>query len=137
MERESVLQLNRMHSVTFIFPLLIMLFSISACYYDSEEYLFPKINNQCDTVNTTFSQTVKPIIENNCYSCHSNGTSSMGGNIRLEDYSDIKVYADNGKLLGSITHANGYSPMPKGVAKLEDCKITMIQKWINDGTLNN
>jgi hypothetical protein len=59
------------------------------------------------------------------------------GNVKLETWADVKIYADNGSLLGSITHQGGYSPMPKGSAKLEDCPIAVIQKWIEMGAPNN
>jgi type IV secretory pathway VirB6-like protein len=110
---------------------------LSACYYDSEEYLFPQLSNTCDTTQVTFALGVKPILQNSCYSCHSNTTFAFGNNIRLEDYADVKTRADNGSLLGSISHAGGYAAMPQGSAKLEDCKITIVIKWIETGAPNN
>lgn len=89
----------------------------------------------CDTVNVTFSSTVLPIIQNSCTGCHS-GANPDGG-IRLENYSDIVAVASSGSLIGVITHAAGYSPMPKNGSKLSDCKIAQIQKWIEDGTPEN
>jgi hypothetical protein len=116
---------------------ILIILLLSTCYYDSEEYLFPQVNNQCDTTSFTFSTDVKPILENNCYSCHSNSSASLGGGIKLEDYADVKVQASNGHLMGSIEHSSGFSPMPQGTAKLDDCKITIIRKWIDAGMLNN
>lgn len=110
---------------------------LSTCYYDSEEYLYPQVNNTCDTTQVTFSLGVKTILQNNCYSCHSNTTSEFGNNIRLEDYADVKTVADNGRLLGSISHSGGYAAMPMGSAKLEDCKITIVRKWIEAGAHND
>lgn len=123
----------------YYFPMVIIIgfILIEGCYYDSEEYLYPQPGNQCDTVNVTFSLSVRPLLENYCYSCHSNSTSSFGGNIRLEDYADVKARADNGSLLGSISHAGGFSPMPKGAAKLQVCQIAIVQKWIDAGAPNN
>lgn len=109
----------------------------SGCYWDNEEYLYPKIS-QCDTSVYTYSAAVKPILDSYCLSCHANNVApSFGGNIKLGTYADVKVAADNGKLLGSISHQNGISAMPQGSAKLEDCKITIVRKWIAAGTLNN
>lgn len=111
---------------------------VSTCYYDSEEFLFPQINDQCDTLNITFINSVAPMLDNSCLSCHANSVAaSFGGNIRLENYADVKVQADNHKLLGSVAHENGYSPMPMGTPKLENCKITTIRIWVNAGALNN
>jgi hypothetical protein len=44
---------------------------------------------------------------------------------------------NNGKLMGSITWASGFSPMPKNASKMPDCEIQKIQKWIDQGALNN
>jgi hypothetical protein len=110
---------------------------VSSCYYDSEEYLYPSTSSQCDTTNVTYSLSVVPIIQNNCLSCHSNSTASMGGNIKLEDYADVKLRADDHRLLGSVEHQSGYSPMPQGAKKLDDCKISTIRIWVNAGAPNN
>lgn len=124
----------------FRFSLLFIMIAaaFSRCYYDSEEYLYPQVSSQCDTTNITFSQSVQPILQNICLSCHSNTTAaSFGGNIRLEDYADVKVRVDDHRLIGSIAHEAGYSPMPMGAPMLSDCKITVIKKWAEAGAPNN
>lgn len=118
--------------------IVIILFSITSCYYDSQEYLYPELNTSCDTTNVTYTASVVPILENSCYSCHSNATaSSFGGAIKLQNYDDVKLHVDDGKLLGSIKRTGGYSPMPKGSSQLVSCKITTVQKWIDAGAPNN
>ena len=111
-------------------------FTFNGCYYDVEEELYPKSNagSTCDTSNATYTK-VLTILQNNCYSCHK--ASSSLGNVNIEGYANVKSYADNGKLLGVITWASGFSPMPKGGNKLNDCDIKNIQAWINNGSLNN
>jgi hypothetical protein len=117
--------------------IIILLFSFSGCYYDSKEFLYPELSSSCDTTNITYSGSVKPILDL-CQGCHSNGSAaSYGGGIKLEDYTDVKAHAIDGKLLGSIKHSGGYSPMPKGSSQLETCKITIIEKWISAGEPNN
>lgn len=110
-----------------------------SCYYDSEEYLFRVPGGNCaDTTVFTYTAGVQPILSQYCYSCHSNGSAaSMGGNIKLQDYADVKTMASNGKLLGAVSHASGFSPMPKGSNKLNECYIVVIKKWIAAGALNN
>ena len=109
-----------------------------SCYYDSEEYLFPTLSTSCDTTNVTFSNQVTSILGNRCLSCHSNSTAAaFGGNIRLEDYADVKARADDQRLLGSINHDPGYSPMPMGSSKLDGCSLSTIRAWINAGAPNN
>lgn len=87
-----------------------------------------------DTINVTYSLSVKPIITNKCVGCHS-GTSPQGG-IDLSSYAGLKTEVTNGKLWGSVSHSSGYSPMPVG-GNLSTCELAQIQKWINQGAPNN
>ncbi len=121
-----------------IIGIFLIIFTLQSCYYDKEEILYPVINNECDTISVNYSITVADIISQNCLSCHSNASASTsGGGIPLEDYSDVKANADNGKLLGSIKHEAGYSQMPKDGSKLNDCNISKIEIWINSEAANN
>jgi len=111
-----------------------MLIFLSSCYYDVAEELYPD-KPVCDTTNITFTDHVLPIINANCTSCHSG--QAAAGNIRLENYNDISAAANNGSLLGVIRHEPGWSPMPKGGGKLNDCDIAEIETWVNQGAPNN
>jgi hypothetical protein len=88
----------------------------------------------CDSLDFKFSTAIQGIINSQCKGCHN--ASYAGGGINLSSYSGVKTIADNGKLLGSVTWANGYSPMP-ATHKLSECQITQIQKWIEAGSPNN
>jgi hypothetical protein len=124
-------------SVPIFFALLIIIL-LPRCYYDSEEFLFPDTGTICDTANVTFSNSVSTILQNNCLSCHANTVATaLGGNIRLEDYADVKVRADEGKLVGTISHAPGFVPMPQGAPRLDDCSIATVRIWVEQGTQNN
>lgn len=109
----------------------------SSCYYDNYEDLYPiRIDwSSCDTSNITFTGKVWPLIQQNCVSCHNN--SSSLGNVSLEGYDHVSIYAQNGTLLGSIRHSAGYKPMPKDAYKLSECSILLISKWIDSGFPNN
>ncbi len=89
----------------------------------------------CDTTVFTYSGAVKPIMDNKCAGCHN--PSNLGGNIDVSTFAAVRVVALNGKLYGSIAHQTGYSPMPKNAAKLSDCEIRQVQKWITAGSQNN
>lgn len=70
----------------------------------------------CDTSNVTFSGIVFPIIQDNCYGCHSG--SDPGGGILLTNYDQVKAQGaipagSGGSLIGSITWAYGNYQMPK------------------------
>lgn len=121
-----------------IFVLLLITFFIESCYYDSNESLYPQIATSCDTSQVTYSLSVTRILNSSCLVCHSNNQAgSLGGNIKLENYADVKAYATNGRLYGAIAHLSGYSSMPKGASKLSNCEITTVKKWIDTGAPNN
>lgn len=90
----------------------------------------------CDTVNMQYAAHIVPLIQANCFSCHSTANMAISG-ISLEGYTNLKARVDDGRLLGAITHAAGFSPMPKDMAKLSDCNINRIRGWINRGAPNN
>lgn len=113
------------------FTIIIFLHS---CYYDNVEELYPQAP-ECDTTNVTYSNDVWPVIEVNCTSCHNNGSPS--GNVSLSNYDEIVAAAQNGSLLGTIQHEDGWSPMPKGGGKLPECDIQHIETWVNAGTPDN
>ncbi len=88
--------------------------------------------------NTSYSETISKIISNNCLECHSNANSDIYANgNRLEDYDDVKVTCDNGKLLSVLKHKPGFPKMPLGKDKLSDLLISQIEQWINEGAKNN
>src|SRR5436190_24140932 len=109
-----------------ILGLLLTGFTISGCYYDTEEELYSSMT--CDTTNVTYSGTVKPMIEQHCLSCHS-GAQPSGG-IDLATYATVKVQADNGRLYGAIAQLSGFQPMPQG-GKLSSCDISKVKIWVD------
>lgn len=91
----------------------------------------------CDTVGMKYATNVVPILQNNCYGCHGAGNTAGSGGILLEGYANLRPYALNGKLVGNISHAPGFNPMPLGLPKLPDCEINTITDWVKNGYLNN
>lgn len=111
----------------------IMVFIANGCYYDVEEELYP--TTECSTLNMSYEMDILPILQKDCYSCHSAATNF--GNITLEGYNKLIPYVNSGALLGVIQHELGFSFMPKGGAQLLDCEIAKIESWIKDGSLDN
>ena len=109
-----------------------MIFMSAGCYKDNEKTMYP---GDCNTDNVSFSQTITPIINNNCVSCHTEVDGS--GGISLANYADIVSCANSGKLLGSIKQESGYKAMPQGGSPLSDCSISQVEAWIQQGTPNN
>ena len=116
-----------------IFIVFFILTVASSCYYDVEEEIYGQTS--CDTTGVAFQATILPLIQNNCLACHD--AANNFGSVTLETHAQIKNQVDNGKLIGTITHAGGFSPMPQGAPKLLDCEIAKIEKWIADGAPNN
>lgn len=124
-------------NLRYIF-IVTVLVGLSACYYDHEDILYGASSNQpcTDTTGTiSYAQKVVPILQASCYSCHSGSFPS--GNQLMGTYAADKAMAQSGKLHGTISYAAGYSPMPKGAAKLSNCQIALVKKWIDQGMLNN
>lgn len=97
------------------------------------------INNmcgKCDTDVFTFSAGVLPIVETHCQgqSCHSTATADNGFH-QFTTWNDI--VADSEAFWGSISNTGGYSIMPQGTSGLNDCQITIIRKWLDNGAPNN
>ena len=111
----------------------ICLLSASACTNYNEEELYPKIG--CEVGTVTYALTVKPILEQNCYSCHATGVAS--GGIILDTYTEVSKPALNGRLIGAINHSPGFKPMPQGGNKLPACDIARIKAWVQAGAPNN
>jgi hypothetical protein len=105
----------------------------SACYYDSEESLYPA--TECITTGMSYQTNIAPILERNCYACHSAAVNT--GNITLEGHSQLIKHVTSGRLVGAINHASGFLPMPQNASKLGSCDIAKIEQWIADGAQNN
>jgi hypothetical protein len=130
---------NYIHMKKLILSLIFVAVILTGCYYDSEEALYGQPGSgECDISVTKFSTEIKPILQTNCLSCHSNTAAiASGGGIKLQDYADVKVVATNGRLVGAIEHKAGYVAMPKDGGKLSDCNILVINTWITKGALND
>ncbi len=106
---------------------------MNSCSSDKESELGG--NSFCEFTAVSYSQDVLPIIDDNCYGCHGNG-STQGG-IDLDGYNLIEPLASNGVLFCSINHDSGCSSMPQNQPQLPDCDILLIETWINEGAQNN
>lgn len=85
----------------------------------------------CDTTAFTYAANIKPIIDQQCNSCHN------GGTILLNDHAHLSSHALDGSLMGAINHVVGYKPMPGANIMISECDRLKIQKWVDAGALNN
>lgn len=108
-----------------------------SCYRDNEEELYPQVpgSGNCDLTNVTYQAVIAPVMAASCNGCHSGAGASAG--VVTDTYDGLKTIALNGKLYGVVSHASGYSPMPKNGNKLSACSIEKIKTWVDAGALNN
>lgn len=96
-------------------------------------------NNSCSSAScdtNTFSYSViEASLKTNCLGCHNSNNASAG--VILNTHTNVVASAKNNKLLGSVKHETGYSAMPQYSAKLNDCDIKVLEKWINAGMPDN
>ena len=122
----------KIQALSIVFVLWLGSILVTACRYDVGEELYPP----CDTISVvSFSAYIVPVLQTNCYSCHSEALA-LGGYI-LEGYDYDTTLAANGKLIGAITHETGLTPMPQNAAKLSDCDIAKFKNWVANGYPNN
>ncbi|SMC00552.1 hypothetical protein SAMN00120144_1306 [Hymenobacter roseosalivarius DSM 11622] len=110
---------------------------LTACYTNNEESLYGPAA-ACATGSATYLSAVEPIIQFNCSACHGNGSyRTLGGNIPLEGYTNLRAVAANGLLLKSVLHQPGASPMPKNAPQLSACNLDVLQRWVAAGMPDN
>ena len=112
----------------------------TSCYYDEmpPEAVIPIP----DTVS--YSKDVQPLWDLVCVSCHKPGLAapeltaaiSYSALVTNNKYV-IPGNAAGSKLHNSLTGDGGASIMPSPATKWSDSKIALVDKWINDGALNN
>lgn len=88
---------------------------------------------KCDSTNSGFASAIMPIMTKYCVGCHAYPNASA--QVELSGYIGVKNAINQG-LMKSLDHT-GYYPMPKGGAKLSDCEINQVRKWIQRGAPND
>ena len=127
--------------ISTLFLTLAVSVSLTSCYYDTEEELYPDSGTVvCDTTSVSYTTDIVPIMNSKCsYSgCHAGANAAAG--IPLETYAGVKEYLDTDKarFISSIIWDGNASNMPKGASsKMIDCNINTIKAWINAGYPNN
>lgn len=114
----------------------------AGCYKDTEEELYPDWTNTgadttgCDTTDVSFVTTIKPILDQNCAisGCHDAASSGNSG-YDLSTYAGVNLSKD--RIVGAVRQQTGFSAMPKGGAKLNNCQVSQISAWVTEGAKNN
>lgn len=99
---------------------------LMSCTTDSVSDLAEITSNE----NVSFLNDVRPIINNNCVSCHGNPTNS-GAPMSLTTYENVKDAVLN-NLINRISRTEGTSgAMPLGGPRLSQNQINTIIAWQN------
>lgn len=125
---------------------LLVLLTIAAC--DHKKGLIPPAAvpqaNPCDTSSVTYALSVKPVLQNNCYSCHSTAATTNGG-LDLENFASLKNYLQyyyhNDSIYGSklshIVNQTGTVLFMPPTGKLSKCELGILNTWIRAGAPGN
>ncbi len=90
-----------------------------------------------------FEKSVRPLLSDKCYGCHSADTKPAGG-LRVDDRNGLLTGGDSGPavtpgdpekslLLTRIRHATGEKRMPRESDPLTVEQIAVLEQWIRDG----
>lgn len=91
-----------------------------------------------------FEKKIRPLLVENCYTCHSASTNARGG-LRVDEHRGILAGGGRGKaivpnepgkslLIKAVRHAQGAPAMPPD-SKLTDQQIADLERWIADGAV--
>lgn len=119
-------------------PAILALLLFTSCYYDSEEKLTANI--PCKTGTISYRTDVVPVMEANCYACHSIAEAPVSGDgIVLQGYGNLLDYLETQTqtFIGSIEHNGDGKPMPEDGPKMDRCSIQILTDWIGQGKNDN
>lgn len=130
-----------MKKIVHYLMMLIVGLTVTSCYYDE----IPAEDATSIPTTVSYTKDIQSLFDKNCISCHKTGS-------QFPDLTVDKSYAalttlTNGEYLviagdasGSILYQSmigkGAPLMPPGGA-LSATKLALVEKWINDGALNN
>ncbi len=106
---------------------------LASCAYDAIDTIDSQV--PCDSTAITYTSAVAPIMQRSCAIAGCHDAQTRSGGYDLSSYRGVKRAHMQGRLLGTIRHEIGYSPMPKGLPKLDSCDIHTIELWIQHGMI--
>lgn len=112
---------------TLIFLSFVVL-TIFSCQSSTYDDISPK-----NITNPTYAKNIKPIVDANCISCHSQGGTGQYPN--LETYLELKDGCENGKVICRIEGQTCGEVMPQS-GRMPQSTIDLIKLWKAQGFLN-
>ncbi|RLD25983.1 MAG: hypothetical protein DRI75_12515 [Bacteroidetes bacterium] len=126
-----------MKKLISIAAVLILILSLTSCYYDEvpEEPIRPP------NLDVSFANNIQPIFNTHCISCH-NGTLNPdlreGNSYNFLTITDpdsvVPNDADGSELYQRLIGVGNIMP-PSGALSNND--VSLVRDWINQGALNN
>jgi hypothetical protein len=123
--------------IQYVIMIIVSLMATS-CYYDEmppePEIPIPDV--------VSYSKDIQPLWDQDCVSCHNTGAAApdLSATNSYLALTKNNKYVIPGNAASSVLHKSliwdGAKPMPTMV-KWSDSKIALVDKWINDGALNN
>ncbi|WP_375415859.1 hypothetical protein [uncultured Hymenobacter sp.] len=109
----------------------------AGCTYEVGEVVAPCTE---DLSAVTYATDIKPLLQANCYQCHSDQNKGAGGGYSWENFKRLQDYAKSGVLTAVVeqtdkSYKNVY--MPRGGQKLSACDIERIKAWVAAGAPQN
>lgn len=120
--------------VLFVISAVVSL-TMSSCYYDNEEDLYPGTN--CDTTNVSYTNDIRPLIDQSCAYAGCHAGQFPAALLDLSDYSEVKKIADNGLLINRVNRQSGDPLLMPPTGKLGSCTIQEIEAWVAAGAPQN
>jgi hypothetical protein len=115
--------------------ILVLIVSLSSCYYDNEEELYPFDN--CNLPQEiSYAADVEPIISSSCAvsGCHVQGGE---GNGVFDSYQAVAAKIDNGNGVFSNRVFEVGDMAGPSYGNLADCEVETLRKWVEQGAPNN
>ncbi|MCC7466341.1 MAG: hypothetical protein IT261_08740 [Saprospiraceae bacterium] len=101
------------------------LFSLQSC--ESDDPKGPDCN--IPNADLSYNLNIKPIIDQQCTSCHAPGTGVVGAVGDFRNYSGLEPYLKNGKILDAVVNDK---TMPQG-GGMSQAQRDSINCWIASG----
>jgi len=119
------MELQIIKTMKKIIILAVVAFSVSSCYYDNKEELYPENPNACNTKGLTYDADTKAIFANSCATsgCHESG----GQTPVLETYAQV-----SSSIVKIEKRALVEKTMPPA-GPLGSCVQSQLTQWIADG----
>ena len=109
--------------------LTLALLILLSCTHASENDL---IEDTVPNISITYNTDIKPIIDNNCITCHNNPPIN-GAPMPLLTYNQVKEAVENRNLINRISTNDLGFVMPLGGPRLPQNLIDLVLQWETDG----